>query len=48
VSWSSLEEDCHIGNLATTYKSDEPSETESSDEEEWSEDSDGSDCEYDV
>ena len=37
-----------VGNLATTDKLHEPSETESSDEEEWSEDSDDSDCEYDV
>jgi len=37
-----------VGNLTTTNKLDEPSETESSDEEEWSEDSADSDCEYDV
>jgi len=37
-----------VGNLATTDKLDESSETESSDEVEWSEDSDDSDCEYDV
>jgi len=37
-----------VGNLDTTGKLHEPSETESSDEEEWSEDSDDSDCEYDV
>jgi len=37
-----------VGNLATTDKLDESSETESSYEEEWSEDSDDSDCEYDV
>jgi len=36
-----------FGNLTTTDKLHEPSETESSDEEEWSEDSDDSDCEYD-
>jgi len=37
-----------VGNLATTDKLDESSETESCNEEEWSEDSDYSDCEYDV
>jgi len=35
-----------VRNLPTTDKLDEPSETESSDEVEWSEDSDDSDCEY--
>jgi len=37
-----------VGNLATTDKLDEPYETESSDEEEWSKDSDDSNCKYDV
>jgi len=37
-----------VWNLATTDKLDASSETESSDKVEWSQDSDGSDCKYDV